>query len=406
MYDSDFTWMFTFVNMTRIIFLILILSAFLFSCESETAKTKEKEPDFIPEKGYWAVDDIIYKDAMSPKILRIDGVNDFFESYKEQKEFLNSRMQDDSYKLAILENRINCFEYDNSVYFMSNNKIKMRTTLQDDMHWIVGAYDVKNHGLHIKGSQFSKASGSTKKIKEVDELYKFSMDGDRLKLSIPNGATYYFIKTDKPDYAPTLAIEEPAELMDSSDYSGIEIGDGTIARYSSNNEVTWDSAKVIQVSELDRSILVGHHVLVIPKDNSLPIIKSTICELEFHDGPARENVPLHEVGPIADSVYLNHIGNPDLSREYLGTALIIPFIETPPVRLDIHMLDEEDIPSSVYMHNISIALDFDGDNKPDIIYTQYCCKDASQNGNCEYNCTAIYRKSFGSWEEEDIPMGC
>lgn len=343
---------------------------------------------------------------MSPEILHFDGLDQLFESYKEQKEYLNSEMQDDAYDMALLTNRIECFEYDNSVYFMSNNKLKIRTIVNNEPQWIVGKYEAKPNGLHIKGSQFSKASGSNKKIREIDELYKFSMEGDRLKLSIPNGATYFYVKTDKPDYAPQLAVEEPVEELDSSDYSGIEVGEGMIARYSSDNEVTWDSAKVIQVNELDKSIMVGHSVYVIPEDRTLPIVKSQICELEFVDGPGRDNIPMHEVGLITDSVFLNYIGNPDLRREYLGSALILPFMDNAPVRLDVHMLDEEDIPNSVYLHNITIALDFDNDGKPDIIYTEYCCKDASKKGDCEYNCSAIYRKSFGSWEEEDIPMGC
>ena len=73
-----------------------------------------------------------------------------------------------------------------------------------------------------------------------------------------------------------------------------------------------------------------------------------------------------------------------------------------------HSLTKAMLPRGVFINTVKAAVDLTNDGQPDIVITEYCCREPRKtpNDQCEYICSKTFKKVAGVWKLINTSSPC
>lgn len=157
----------------------------------------------------------------------------------------------------------------------------------------------------------------------------------------------------------------------------------------------------------------GGTVTIVALSSALPTLEARITTAKLSENPCSESLPKQweiEFEPLTQTAYLDAVlavpGRIEGSYAPFQVAVLYP--ANPQARaLNRGLLDAADLPAGTLLQNVIMALDLNGDEKPDLITTEYCC-DRPKEGraHCDLTCGKTYLRTSGQWKQIDASTPC
>lgn len=147
---------------------------------------------------------------------------------------------------------------------------------------------------------------------------------------------------------------------------------------------------------------IGERVFIVPEDRILEPydleITSTVPRDDHNPGEIEWfEVYLQRVGISEFSPIYKYKQDTNRGWEYPGAvAVIYPKVENAR-SLDKDSLNVNDMPANAKIRDVTIAIDWNNDNKPDAIILEFCCNENDKPNECEYTCGETYIKKENQW---------
>jgi hypothetical protein len=179
------------------------------------------------------------------------------------------------------------------------------------------------------------------------------------------------------------------------------IEEGIISRSKIEGNNNWSEIVATNIFGFKQNVGIGEIVQLIPLRKELSIIKLEVIRTEKRDDLNGGTNIWYEVEleSISENYkeYWSIKSLPDRSEEYPSDVLIV----YPPVKnctlLQGIQFESKDLPENISNDIIKGALDFDGDNRPDALVYEFCCKTRQPTGTCDYTCGETYVKENNKW---------
>jgi hypothetical protein len=140
---------------------------------------------------------------------------------------------------------------------------------------------------------------------------------------------------------------------------------------------------------------VGAAVTILPKQAGLPGVELAIIRVTKHDDLADEGVPpwwepVFE--SVKDRAYFTLPG-----PQFPGDVVVVYPASPMATLLDAKLLTADDVPPGILLKGVRIAVDVDGDGRPDAIELSVCTDNPKRASCGEATATEIHRCEAGVW---------
>jgi hypothetical protein len=157
----------------------------------------------------------------------------------------------------------------------------------------------------------------------------------------------------------------------------------------------------------------GGKVTILALSSTLPALTARITKAKLSENPCSESLPKQweiEFEPLTQAAYVDAVfavpGRIEGSYAPFQVAVLYP--ANPQARaLNRGLLEAADLPAGTLLQNVVMALDLNGDEKPDLIATEYCCDRPKQSrAQCDLTCGKTYLRTAGQWKQIDASTPC
>jgi hypothetical protein len=185
-------------------------------------------------------------------------------------------------------------------------------------------------------------------------------------------------------------------------------GQGVVWRYSDSGAPPWKAIAVVNVFGFRKKPTVGDKVTLVPIDVELAPFELTVFKARKRSdcGKAWWDLELEVIA--AEKKEIADLPAPTgRSAGYaFDVAVIYPAVGSArPVKRE--RLAAERLPEGVVPEVVKMAVDLDGDDKPEYLVIEHCCDDPKKPAlECDTSCGKTFRKTGGSWKVIDSSKPC
>lgn len=157
----------------------------------------------------------------------------------------------------------------------------------------------------------------------------------------------------------------------------------------------------------------GGVATILALSSALPALEMRITNTKLVENPCSESLPKQweiEFESLKQTEYVDAVfavpGRVEGSYAPFQVALLYP--ANPQARaLNRGLLEAADLPAGTLLQNVVMALDLNGDQKPDLIATEYCCdRPKAARAHCDLTCGKTYLRTAGQWKQIDASTPC
>jgi hypothetical protein len=157
----------------------------------------------------------------------------------------------------------------------------------------------------------------------------------------------------------------------------------------------------------------GGTVTILALSITLPALETRITKAKLVENPCSESLPKQweiEFESLKQAEYVDAVfavpGRVEGSYAPFQVAVLYP--ANPQARaLNRGLLDASDLPVGTLLQNVVMALDLNGDQKPDLIATEYCCdRPKAARTHCDLTCGKTYLRTAGQWKQIETSTPC
>ncbi len=181
-----------------------------------------------------------------------------------------------------------------------------------------------------------------------------------------------------------------------------EIATGTVSKQSSETTIT-------NVFGFKKKPVVGELVTMIALGSYHPSIQLRIDTAELTENLCDESLPREwkvELGPVPEKNLFRALSPSVQNAEYFDLVILYPAVEFY-WELSKKELNLATLPKGTSINTVKAAIDLDGDSRPDIVITEYCCLNRKKAPvNCDLTCGKTFKKVKNVWELVDTSAPC
>ncbi|MFT6134075.1 MAG: hypothetical protein ACJAZM_000558 [Cyclobacteriaceae bacterium] len=249
---------------------------------------------------------------------------------------------------------------------------------------------------------------------KMDDIQSYILTNDGLEISLTRDCYPHAAESCIPTHSTVVKLEDVSEYLNAfgkkviledrypamSVLEKLQYEEGnTLLTIVASGQIwrTDDLIKVVGIYGFKKSVQLGEMVQVMPLRSELPAMIMEITQIRLRNDvdyiPAWYEIELED---IEDEIFRTIAAPSGMSDSYPSDLLVV----YPPVkgckRLFPGAYAPSELPNGMTDDQVKGVLDFDADSIPDVVVTQYCCKEEA-DGSCDYTCGETYIKSDGSW---------
>ncbi len=180
-----------------------------------------------------------------------------------------------------------------------------------------------------------------------------------------------------------------------------EIASGVIFRFD-------DKVEIVNIfSFRDRSD-IGAPVTVVPFSQDVDSFALRVLKTTKGAQCTPEDKPWFEVElePVKKSLLKTAKPVPDRNSSYpFDVGILSPPVPTARY-VPVSRISASDLPPGTSLRVVKAAIDLNGNAKPDIVYSVFCCNNPDKAMKCNYTCTKTWVLKDGKWLLHDRSQPC
>ncbi len=192
------------------------------------------------------------------------------------------------------------------------------------------------------------------------------------------------------DVAPASVDVAPAPMM---------VASATVWRQSKTDAPPWSRVEIATVRFGVRPT-VGETVTILPRHPTLPVLELEIRKVVRHGAPA-DGIPRWwepVLERVTERAYLDVRAPKDRSAQ-LPVDVVVVYPATPSATLlDPKAVDPGDLPPGVLPKGVEIAVDVNGDGRPDAIESTVCTENPRRARCSEATAWEVHRRKGTGWQ--------
>lgn len=196
--------------------------------------------------------------------------------------------------------------------------------------------------------------------------------------------------------APEPAAPEPAPLAAVA--APTMVATAPVWRQSKSEGPPWSRVEIATV-RFGLRPTAGETVTILPRHPSLPPLELTIRKVVTHGAP-RDGIPRWwepVLEKVTERAYFD-VPTPKDRSAQLPVDVVVVYPATPTATLlDPKGLDPADLPPSVLPKGVEIAVDVDGDGRPDTIESTVCTENPKRARCGEATAWEVHRREGDGW---------
>jgi hypothetical protein len=263
--------------------------------------------------------------------------------------------------------------------------------------------EIIDDGKNISGEWYEVSGFNLNEPNQIGYVFSGLLTAEILKKKINDSDSIQTITTSKISESKGVDISKN-NLESTKETLNINtiIGEGKIARSKIEGNNNWSEIVATNIFGFKKNVGIGEIVQLIPLRKDIPIIKLEVISTEKRDdGDIWYEIELETISENYKE-YWSIKSLPCKSENYPSDVLIV----YPPIKnctlLQGIQFESKDLPENISNDLIKGALDFDGDNLPDALVCEFCCKKGGPTGGtceytCKYTCGETYIKENNKW---------
>lgn len=144
----------------------------------------------------------------------------------------------------------------------------------------------------------------------------------------------------------------------------------------------------------------GETVTIVPRDPALPVLELSIVNVRTHGAP-RDGIPRWwepVLAKVEDRAYFELRAPRDRRPEYPADVVVVYPATPSAVLLDPKAVSPDDLPPGVLPKGVELAVDVDGDGRPDAIESTVCTENPKKAKCFEATAWEVHRREGDGWQ--------
>lgn len=199
-----------------------------------------------------------------------------------------------------------------------------------------------------------------------------------------------------PDPGPAAA---PTPPQPSPVPAPTMIGTADLWRESKSGGPPWSRVEIFG-ARFGLRPAVGEAVTILPRHPTLPVLELSITKVKTHGSP-RDDIPRWwepVLEDVTEPAYVDLRTPRDRSPQH-PIDVVVVYPATPSATLlDPKRIDPDDLPPEVVPKGVEIAIDVDGDGRPDALEASVCSDDPKRARCFEATAWEIHRREGDGWQ--------